>query len=75
MFSLGVFIFSALLFFVLVPGVVITLPPKGGKYAVAAVHAAIFAVIWHFTHKIVWHLTEGFTAPSIKLPSMHMPSH
>ena len=47
-------IYIALLFFVLTPGVLVSLPPKKGKFTVAAVHALIFALIWHFTHKFVW---------------------
>jgi hypothetical protein len=61
-------IYIALLFFVLSPGVLVRLPPKGGKFTVAAVHALVFAVIWHFTGKMVWKAsvsmgagkTEGF---------------
>lgn len=52
-------IYVALLFFVLTPGVLLSLPPKGGKLTVAAVHALVFAVVWHFTHKVVWNLSAG----------------
>jgi hypothetical protein len=62
MFHLGMFLFSAVLFFALTPGVLVSLPPKGKKYTVAAVHAVIFAVVWHCTHKAAWYLTEGFEA-------------
>jgi hypothetical protein len=27
---------------------------------VLAVHALLFAVVWHFTHKMIWRMTEGF---------------
>ena len=64
MFHLGMFLFSAVLFFVLTPGVLVSLPPKGKKYTVVAVHALIFAVVWTFTYKAVWHVTEGFESPS-----------
>ena len=46
-------IYIALLFFALTPGVLVSLPPKKGKYTVAAVHAVIFAAVWHFTHRFV----------------------
>jgi len=46
-------IYTALLFFALCPGVLVSLPPKRGKITVAAVHAFIFAIVWHFTHKFV----------------------
>jgi len=48
------FIFTALLFFVLTPGIVLSLPPKGSKMMVAGVHAIVFALVWTFTHKLVW---------------------
>lgn len=57
-------IYITLLFFVLVPGVLITLPIKRDKITIAAAHALLFAAIWHFTHKMVWQLSnnisEGF---------------
>lgn len=52
--SLVVSLYAALLFFVLVPGILLSLPRGGGKYTVAAVHALVFAIIFHFTHKMVW---------------------
>jgi len=48
------FIFTALLFFILTPGIVLSLPPKGSKVTVAVVHALVFALIFTFTHKLVW---------------------
>jgi hypothetical protein len=60
-------IYVALLFFVLTPGVLLRIPPKGNKFVVAAVHALVFAVVWHFTNKPVWNMVvrtkkhEGFT--------------
>jgi hypothetical protein len=62
--SAGVTLCVAVLFFVLSPNVLLRLPPKGGKFLVAGVHAIIFALIFHFTHKLVWQMTdyaeEGF---------------
>ena len=52
--SLIVSLYAAILFFVLVPGILVSLPPGGNKYTVAAVHALVFALIFHFTHKLVW---------------------
>ena len=48
------FIFTAILFFVLTPGIVLSLPPKGSKMMVAMVHAVVFALVFTFTHKLVW---------------------
>lgn len=62
--SLLVSLYAALLFFLLTPAILVSLPPKGSKYIVAAVHALIFALIFHFTHKLVWRMgvrMEGFT--------------
>lgn len=49
-------LYVALLFFALVPGVLVSLPPGGSKLTVAAFHAAVFALVYHFTHKIVLRL-------------------
>ena len=57
-------LYTAVLFFVLVPGVLVTLPPKQGKLVVAAFHAVVFALVWHFTHKLVWQASMGLTVPS-----------
>lgn len=54
--SLIVSLYSAILFFVLVPGILLTLPKKGSKFVVAGVHALVFALVFHFTHKLVWRL-------------------
>ena len=60
MFHLCMFIFSVMLFFILTPGIALTIPPKSSKSIVALVHAIVFATVWHFTHKMVWYATEGF---------------
>ena len=44
-------VFVAVLFFVLTPGVLLSLPPGGSKYLVAAVHAVVFAVVLHLAYK------------------------
>jgi hypothetical protein len=55
----AVTIYSAILFFILTPNILVRLPPKSSKFVVAATHAVIFAVIFHFTCKIVWKATSG----------------
>jgi len=52
--SVLVSLYAALLFFLLTPAVLLRLPKNGGKFTVAAVHALVFALIFHFTHKLVW---------------------
>ena len=68
--SLLVSLYAAILFFILTPAILLRLPPTGSKYVVAAVHALVFALIFHFTHKLVWRLgarLEGLeTMPSKK---------
>jgi hypothetical protein len=43
--DVGSSILTALLFAAFVPGVLVTLPPKGGRRTVIAVHALAFAVV------------------------------
>lgn len=50
-------VYTAILFFVLTPNVVLRLPPKGSTLMVAAVHAIIFALVYHFTHMLVWKMS------------------
>ena len=52
--GLVVSIYAAILFFLLTPAILVRLPPGGSKWTVAAVHAIVFAILFHFTHKIVW---------------------
>ena len=51
---LFMFIFVACLFFILTPGIILSLPPKGSKTIVAATHALVFATVWTLIHKFVW---------------------
>jgi len=54
-------IFSALLFSAFVPGILFRIPPKGSKYLVLFTHATLFALVYHFAHKAVFHISaEGF---------------
>ena len=64
-------LYTALLFVVLTPGILLTLPKGGSKLTVAAVHGLVFAVVLYFTAKIVVDLTttgaEGFNKPITKV--------
>jgi hypothetical protein len=51
------FLYTALLFFLLTPGILVTLPPKGKKMTVAAVHAALFGLVFALSHKTLMRLT------------------
>ena len=52
------FVYVAVLFFVLTPGVLLSLPPKSGKFVVAATHAVVFAIVYNLTYKMVWKLSQ-----------------
>lgn len=70
-------IYLAVLFFILTPAVMLRLPKKGDKYTVAAVHALVFAIILHFSAKIVMNFSrkyegfrEGATSQAAKLAAL-----
>lgn len=66
------FVYAFLLFFVLTPGILLSLPPKGSKMVVALTHAFVFALVWYFTCKIVMRsgrgLFEGMYEMSMSTP-------
>lgn len=53
-------LYIAVLFFVLVPGVLVTLPPGGKKLTAALVHAVVFALVYQLTHKAVNNLLAPY---------------
>jgi hypothetical protein len=68
--NLVVAIYSAILFFVLSPGVFLRLPSNGSKLVVAGVHALVFAVVLYFTAHFVWRMSlrmEGFKEGQVLL--------
>ena len=46
-------IYCTVVFFLLTPGILVTLPKGGSKIVVAATHAFIFAVICHLCRRFV----------------------
>jgi hypothetical protein len=46
-------LYAAALFYVLEPGVLVTLPPGGSRFMVNLTHALVFGVVWAFTHRAV----------------------
>ena len=59
-------LFIVLLFVLLTPGILLRLPAKGSKLTVALVHGIVFALVFHFFHKVVGQMTpppiyEGLT--------------
>ena len=67
------FIYAFLLFFVLTPGVLLYLPPKGSKMVVAGVHALVFAIVWTLTNKMVWMTTTTLMASATTAPIITKP--
>jgi hypothetical protein len=53
-------LYIAILFVLLTPGILLTLPPNSTKLVAAVVHGVIFAIILHFTHKLVWDFAKKF---------------
>jgi hypothetical protein len=51
-------LYAFVLFFLLTPGILLSLPPKGSKMVVALTHAAVFAIVWQLTAKMVWNATS-----------------
>lgn len=45
---------SALLFALLVPGVLVTLPPGGSRMTVLAVHAVVFALVSSYAMRMMF---------------------
>lgn len=57
--NIVMFVYAFILFFILTPGILLSLPPKGSKIVVALTHAFVFALVWCFTNKIVKRSTKG----------------
>lgn len=59
-------LYLMVLFFILTPGVLLTLPSKGSVYLVALVHAIVFGIVYKLTHKMVYqYFNEGFNDNTI----------
>jgi hypothetical protein len=51
--NLVMFIFAAVLFFILTPGILLSLPPGGSKMMVAATHAIVFGLVFTLSHNML----------------------
>jgi len=54
--NLVMFIFSAVLFFILTPGILLSLPPGGSKTVVALTHAVVFGLVFTLSHNMLMSL-------------------
>jgi hypothetical protein len=64
---------TALLFVVLTPGILVTIPAKGSKIIVALTHGIIFALVYYLLHKSLLHVTkkfEGFQSQYVFPPAI-----
>ena len=57
--NLIMFLFSALLFFLLTPGILLSLPPGGSKIVVAITHAIVFGAVFTLSHRMLMALGGG----------------
>ena len=48
------------LFFVLTPGVYLTIPRRGSKWTVALVHGVLFALVLYIANNFIFKVYEGF---------------
>ena len=52
-------LYAAVLFYVLTPGVLLSLPPGGSQMTVALTHAAVFGLVFALTSKFVLRTAGG----------------
>jgi len=48
------FLTTAILFYILTPGIFLSIPAGGSKMVVAATHAVVFAIVHILVHKYVY---------------------
>jgi hypothetical protein len=46
-------VYAAVLFYLLTPGVLVSLPPGASRMTTNLTHAVVFSVVWCYTHKLV----------------------
>jgi hypothetical protein len=64
------FLYVFVLFFLLTPGILLRLPPKGSPIIVAIVHAFVFTLLIWFTHNMMWN-RMGQMSPSAIVEGMY----
>ena len=50
----AMFLFMAVLAFLLSPGILVSLPPGASRKMTALTHAVVFALVYALTHKFVY---------------------
>jgi hypothetical protein len=51
--NMNIFLFLAVLAFMLSPGILLSLPPGGSPKVVAATHAVVIALVFSLSHKML----------------------
>jgi hypothetical protein len=51
-------VYAAVLFYLLTPGVLVSLPPGASHTTTNLTHAVVFGLVWMLTHKMVWKLVS-----------------
>jgi hypothetical protein len=51
-------VYVAVLFFLLAPGVLVTLPPGGSRMTVLLTHAVVAGLVWALTHRAVMRIVS-----------------
>jgi hypothetical protein len=46
-------LYAVVLFYVLTPGVLVSLPPGGSRTTTALTHAVVFGIVWALTNGLV----------------------
>ena len=49
-------LYFAVLFFILTPGILVSLPPGASKMTQAATHAVVFALVYALSNKLVFRM-------------------
>jgi len=49
----GMAVYVAVLFYLLTPGVLVSLPPGASRMTTNLTHAVVFGLVWCYTHKMV----------------------
>lgn len=47
-------LYASILFYLLTPGVLVSLPPGASRQTINLTHAVVFGVVWIFTSKAIY---------------------
>lgn len=67
--NIVMFLYVVLLFVLLTPGILLSLPPKGSKLTVAIVHGLVFTLVLCLTKNFVLEMSTRLLNPMQVVPS------